>query len=113
MTGACQRLVQSVAVAVDRRSTVLLLGTVLPWPRGNTVVSAISTEYTGTSYWIGAGILYALAKMFEFTDEAVFSANGLLSGHILKHFAAAACFAILRYFETRTPILDAQPARSA
>jgi len=29
-----------------------------------------------------------------------------LSGHTLKHFAAAAC-------ETRTPILDAQPARSA
>jgi hypothetical protein len=71
-------------------------------------------KYTGTSYWIGAGVLYALAKMFEFTDEAVFSANGLLSGHTLKHFAAAAaCFAILRYFETRTPILDAQPARSA
>jgi hypothetical protein len=51
--------------------------------------------------------------MFEFTDEAVFSANGLLSWHTLKHFAAAACFAILRYLETRTPILDAQPARSA
>jgi hypothetical protein len=70
-------------------------------------------KYTGTSYWIGAGILYALAKVFEFTDEAIFSVNGLLSGHTLKHLAAAAaCFAILRYFQTRQTILDAQPARS-
>jgi len=70
-------------------------------------------KYTGTSYWIGAGILYALAKVFEFTDEAIFSVNGLLSGHTLKHLAAAAaCFAILRYFQTRQRILDAQPARS-
>jgi Ceramidase len=70
-------------------------------------------KYIGTSYWIGAGILYALAKVFEFTDEAIFSVNGLLSGHTLKHLAAAAaCFAILRYFQTRQTILDAQPARS-
>ena len=70
-------------------------------------------KYTGTSYWISAGVLYALAKVFEFTDEAIFSVNGLLSGHTLKHLAAAAaCFAILRYFQTRQTILDAQPARS-
>jgi Ceramidase len=69
-------------------------------------------KYTGMSYWISAGLLYALAKVFEFTDEPIFSANGLLSGHTLKHLAAAAaCFAILRYFQTR-PILDAQPGRS-
>jgi hypothetical protein len=70
-------------------------------------------KYTGMSYWISAGLLYALAKVFEFTDEPIFSANGLLSGHTLKHLAAAAaCFAILRYFQTRRPILDAQPGRS-
>jgi hypothetical protein len=68
-------------------------------------------KYSGTYYWIAAGALYALAKVFEFTDQAVYSAGNFLSGHTLKHFAAAAaCFAILRYFQVRQPILkDRQP----
>jgi hypothetical protein len=69
-------------------------------------------KYTGTFYWIAAGLLYALAKVFEFTDHAIYSAGNLLSGHTLKHLAAAAaCFAILRYFQTRRAILQRQPAR--
>ena len=61
-----------------------------------------SPKYTGTYYWIIAAGLYVLAKVFEFSDHAIFSAGYLLSGHTLKHLsAAAACFAILRYFETR------------
>jgi hypothetical protein len=63
-------------------------------------------KYTGTRYWIAAAALYGLAKIFEFTDEPIYSAGNLLSGHTLKHFAAAgACFAILRYFQTRQPVL--------
>ncbi len=59
-------------------------------------------KYTGTYYWIIAAGLYALAKVFEFSDDAIFSAGHVLSGHTLKHLAAAAaCFAILRYFQTR------------
>jgi hypothetical protein len=59
-------------------------------------------KYTGTFYWITAVALYALAKIFEFSDGAIYSAGYLLSGHTLKHLAAAAaCFAILRYFQTR------------
>jgi len=59
-------------------------------------------KYTGTYYWIIAVGLYTLAKVFEFSDHAIFSAGYLLSGHTLKHLsAAAACFAILRYFATR------------
>ena len=59
-------------------------------------------KYTGTHYWIVAGVFYALAKLFEFTDGAIYSIGNLLSGHTLKHLAAAAaCFAILRYFQTR------------
>jgi|SRR5215472_4582058 hypothetical protein len=62
-------------------------------------------RYTGTSYWLIAAALYALAKLFEFYDHAVYSVGFVLSGHTLKHFAAAAaCFAILRYFQTRQPI---------
>jgi hypothetical protein len=56
---------------------------------------------TGTFYWLIAGVLYAIAKLFEFADHAVYS-SFIFSGHTLKHlFGAAACFAILRYFQKR------------
>ena len=62
-------------------------------------------KYTGTSYWLIAAALYALAKLLEFYDDAVHSVGAIVSGHTLKHLAAAAaCFAILRYFRTRRPI---------
>jgi Ceramidase len=62
-------------------------------------------KYTGTSYWLIAGALYALAKVLEFFDGVVYSTGLILSGHTLKHLvAAAACFAILRYFQTRQPM---------
>src|SRR5262249_859649 len=62
-------------------------------------------KYTGPFYcFIPAGF-YALAKLLELYDHAVYSAGSILSGHTLKHLAAAtACFAILRYFETRRSI---------
>src|SRR5262245_960980 len=62
-------------------------------------------KFTGTSYWIAAAVLYAFAKLFEFYDHAIYSAGSILSGHTLKHVAAAtACYAILRYFQKRQPI---------
>ena len=62
-------------------------------------------KYTGTSCWLFAAAFYALAKLLEFYDGAVFSVGSILSGHTLKHLAAAAaCFAILRYFMKRRPI---------
>jgi len=62
-------------------------------------------KYTGASYWIVAAALYALAKLLEVYDAAIFSAGSILSGHTLKHLAAAAaCFAVLRLFQTRRPI---------
>ena len=62
-------------------------------------------KYTGTSYWLVAAALYVLAKLFEYFDEAIYSAGSVLSGHTLKHLAAAAaCFVILRYFQQRQPI---------
>ena len=68
-------------------------------------------KYTGTRYWIAAGVLYAVAKLFEFTDEAIYSAGGLVSGHTLKHLAAAAAsLAILRYFQTREPMHQREQA---
>jgi hypothetical protein len=66
-------------------------------------------EHSGTFYWVVAGALYVLAKLFEFYDHAVYS-NFILSGHTLKHlFGAAACFALLRYFQTRQPVASLRP----
>ena len=62
-------------------------------------------KYSGTSYWLVAAALYALAKLFEFYDAEIYSLGNVLSGHTLKHLAAAAaCFTILRYFQNRRPI---------
>jgi Ceramidase len=62
-------------------------------------------KYTGTSYWFIAAALFALAKLFEFYDDAIYSVGSILSGHTFKHVAAAAaCFALLRYFQTSRPI---------
>jgi hypothetical protein len=66
---------------------------------------AFPPKYSGTFYWLIAAALYALAKLFEFYDRAIYSAGTILSGHTLKHLAAAAaCVAILRYFQKRRPI---------
>jgi ceramidase len=62
-------------------------------------------KYTGTAYWfVGAGF-YVLAKLLEHFDAAIYSALQVMSGHALKHVAAAcACYAILLAFETRRPL---------
>ena len=71
-------------------------------------------RYSGTSYWVIAAALYALAKLFEFYDSAIYSVGSILSGHTLKHVAAAAaCFAILRHFQKRQPIRVATEDRSS
>ena len=73
---------------------------------------AFRPKYSGTFYWLIAAAFYALAKLLEFYDGAIYSAGSILSGHTLKHLAAAAaCVAILRYFQKRQPIVvsDAAP----
>jgi Ceramidase len=62
-------------------------------------------KYSHARYWVAAVALYVLAKLFEFSDHAIYSVGHILSGHTLKHlFAAAAGFAILRYLRVRRPI---------
>ena len=69
------------------------------------ILQLFPAKYTGAFYWIVAVALYALAKLFEHfehTDAQFFLAGSILSGHTLKHLAAAAaCFAVLRLFQTR------------
>jgi hypothetical protein len=43
--------------------------------------------------FVGMLLLYALAKVFEMTDGAVFDFTHFVSGHTLKHFVAAAALA--------------------
>lgn len=50
-------------------------------------------------------MVYALAKVFEYFDEQIYAIGHVVSGHTLKHLvAAAACWVVLRYFQTRRPI---------
>jgi hypothetical protein len=62
-------------------------------------------KYSGTGYWFVAAGFYLLAKLLEYFDAAIDRAtNQVMSGHALKHIAAAAaCYAILRAFQTRRP----------
>ena len=104
MAASGNRLVQSVAVALDRRSAALRWVQFFPCLALLLLLLLFPPKYTGTFYWVIAAVLYALAKLFEFQDYPV-NANFILSGHTLKHlFAATACFAVLRYFQTRQPI---------
>jgi hypothetical protein len=50
---------------------------------------ACPPRYSGTSYCLIAAAFYSLAKLFEFYDHAIYSVGFILSGHALKHFAAA------------------------
>lgn len=64
-------------------------------------------KYSRTFDWLIAAAFYALAKIFEFYDHAIYSVGYIVSGHTLKHIAAAvACVAILRHFQKRTPVLN-------
>ena len=59
-------------------------------------------KYTRASWWVIAAVLYVLAKVMEYTDRAIYLAGSIVSGHTIKHLAAgAACYAILRYYQTR------------
>jgi hypothetical protein len=64
-------------------------------------------KFTGAYYWAIAVAFYVLAKLLEYFDESIFSFGSIVSGHTLKHLAAAAGgFAILSLFRTRQPIAD-------
>jgi ceramidase len=62
-------------------------------------------KYTGTWLWFVALGFYVLAKLLEHYDAVVYTALGVMSGHPIKHVAAAvACYVIYLMFRTRKPI---------
>lgn len=74
------------------------------------LIALYPPRYTrGHDFIIALG-LYALAKIFESADGAVFRLGGITAGHALKHIAAAlAALWILRMLRLRTPV-PAKPA---
>jgi hypothetical protein len=92
------------AGAVEERVSAKA-GAVLLWPLLAIGVFSLLLWRWNTSYWIVAAALYAVAKVLEYFDGAIYTTGHVVSGHTLKHIAAAAaCFAILRHFQTRKPI---------
>jgi len=73
---------------------------------------AVRPKYTRNSDFAVVVGLYVLAKVLEETDRQVFSVGHAVSGHTLKHLAAAAAsYWILRMLEKRT-ILEPIPGNS-
>ena len=92
-------------LAAGRRSPALRLGAVLSLRRPAADVLAVSAEVQRHLYWFVAAGFYLLAKLLEHYDAAIYSALRVMSGHPIKHVAAAcACYAIYLAFRKRQPI---------
>jgi hypothetical protein len=64
----------------------------------------LPSRYTRGSDMLAVVGLYVLAKLFEGLDKEIFALGGLVSGHTLKHLAAAlACYFVLRMLMLRRP----------
>ena len=69
------------------------------------VALSLPARYTRSSDLAVVASFYVLAKVLETGDRVVFSVGRLVSGHTLKHLAAAAAgYWILRMLRKRTPI---------
>src|SRR5262249_13083826 len=70
--------------------------------------------YTGTSRLLGALAWYVAAKILEHPlDVPIFTLGGWISGHTLKHLAAAlAAYWVLRWVKQRGPIASRCPGQS-
>jgi hypothetical protein len=82
--------------AVQFGSVLVILATITLFP----------PRYTRTGDFVGAAVLYALAKVAEQFDAAIFKATGgIMSGHTMKHLvAAAAVYWLLRMLRLREPV---------
>ena len=83
-------------VAVQAYSLLTLLVALLLPPR-----------YTQGSAFLTVAGLYVLAKVLESADRLIFSVGHIVSGHTLKHLAAAtAGYWILRILQNRQPLVE-------
>lgn len=67
-------------------------------------------RYTHVGYWAFAVLIYAASKGLELADAHVLALGGLVSGHALKHLAAAAAgFVFCRMLALRTTFDGGRP----
>jgi hypothetical protein len=73
------------------------------------VLILFSSRFThGADFYIALA-LYGVAKVLEETDRLIYSAGRLLSGHSLKHIAAAiSTYWILRMLQRRRPLVSSE-----
>ena len=72
----------------------------------------LKARYTRGSDLAVVAAFYVLAKLAEIFDKEIFSYDRWISGHTIKHIAAAAgSYWILRMLEKRTPLEDDAPTR--
>ena len=63
---------------------------------------ALPARYTRSRDWLIVVALYVVAKLLEICDRAIFAFGHFVSGHTLKHLAAAAAgWCILRMLQKR------------
>lgn len=76
------------------------------------MLALFPSRYSRSGDFLGALLLYALAKLAEHFDGAIFAATGeIVSGHTLKHLlAAAAIFWLLSMLRLRAAANPAVPA---
>jgi hypothetical protein len=69
------------------------------------IAPLIQPRYTRNWDFLIVFALYALAKVFESLDRTIYSVGHVVSGHTLKHLAAAAAgYWILRMLQQRVPL---------
>jgi len=71
------------------------------------LIALFPPRYTHTADFILALAFYAAAKLLEAADRPIFSWGGVVSGHTLKHVAAAvSTYCILRMLQLRSPVSE-------
>lgn len=76
------------------------------------LIALFPPRYTRAADFILALAFYAAAKLLEAADRLIFRLGGIVSGHTLKHLAAAlSAYWILRMLRLRTPVVSG-PAHS-
>jgi hypothetical protein len=78
------------------------------------LVWAHPARYTRGSDIVVAIVLYGSAKLFELLDAAIYATGGIVSGHSIKHLAAAAAtWWLARMLAQREPARQAAEAGAA
>lgn len=69
------------------------------------LIGLYAPRYSRGSDFVISLAIYGLAKVFEVTDRQILALGGIVSGHTLKHLAAAvSAYWILRMLQLRLPI---------